>query len=641
MKMRLPLVTRLLTLFACLVAAPPRSAAAGLSLQAVPPVPGGPLVLNLTGFNPDWVYTLQASPAPGRVPFAPVVTGVPYQMSFTVPAPAGSAMFYRAMGTNLYGHPLAPGAVAGPAARPAMGFNSWFAYSVGISETNMMATADAMATNGMVAAGYQYLVLDQGWTAQGRYPDGTPMIRTNFPHGMKYLADYVHSKGLKLGLYTSPDTNYHGFIASGGHVAQDALLFAQWGVDYVKFDTDSRSATEVFANAFLSTGRPLWLAPTYGNFESWIPSETSSWRGNGGLHGATDLSPTGGPGGDGVLVSGWEILLEHIDYLAQYADSVGPGHWNDPDAGDVNVFNAPFTKPEMAMFSILACNMMWDGVPLADGVPADALFYLTNSEVIAVHQDAAGLVGRPVATNDTGLGQVWCRPLGAANGAVKAVCFLNRDNLNPQTISVNWSTLGLTNGSALVRDLFQHANLGHFTNGYTVTLEPQDCLLVSVTAGAPPFLHPGTNYLSDQGYLVGFTNGSASLFQYVGTVWPAKDLADSGTPMRLHGRVYPKGLGTDANAWVQYALGGLASSFHAEIGIDDLFTTRAQAVFRVWLDGAVIYESGILAPGSPIQVLDLPVAGGQLLTLQVVTAEPGGETANDVCDWANAYVVCP
>ena len=604
-------------------------------------VPGtNQMVLRLQGSKPDWTYRIESSAAVSPPVFYPVLTGAPGQDSFTVNVNRRKPMMFRASGTNEYEHPPPAGAYAAPARTPALGYNSWIGNGASISESLILAIGDAMATNGMRAAGYQYVVLDQGWTANDRNADGTPIISTNFPHGMAYLADYMHARGLKLGLYTGSATNYHGFIGSGGHLAQDGLTYAKWGVDYVKFDGDSRTDFELFGNAFRATGRALFFAPSYGDFEPWIPAETSSWRGNGGVNRLTDLLP-GGVTIAGIHYSGWEILLQHIDYIAQYADTVGPGHWNDPDAADPSYWPGGFAKPEMAMFSVLACNLMWSGIPPVQGLPLTALYYLTNSEVIAVHQDAAGIQGTLVAANASGLGQVWCKPLGTPTGNVKAVCCLNRSTNSSQTITVPWSAIGLSNRPALVRDLFQHANVGNFTDSYSVTLGPQDCQLVTITAGAPPFLSRGTNFLSDLGYLAGWTNGSAILFQHAGDWWPARDRAVGQQPMSINARHYEKGIGMMANGWLQFALGGLASTFHAEIGIDDLVQDRSRTVFWVWVDGILQYDSGMLGRGSPTQVIDLPLWGGQVLTLEVMSAAFQGPTSNTDCDWGNAYLVVP
>ena len=364
-------------------------------------------------------------------------------------------------------------------------------------------------------------------------------------------------------------------------------------------------------------------------------SQTPNWVFQGTNPPPTDVTIAG------IHYSGWEILLQHIDYIAQYADTVGPGHWNDPDAADPSYWPGGFAKPEMAMFSVLACNLMWSGIPPVQGLPLTALYYLTNSEVIAVHQDAAGIQGTLVAANASGLGQVWCKPLGTPTGNVKAVCCLNRSTNSSQTITVPWSAIGLSNRPALVRDLFQHANVGNFTDSYSVTLGPQDCQLVTITAGAPPFLSRGTNFLSDLGYLAGWTNGSAILFQHAGDWWPARDRAVGQQPMSINARHYEKGIGMMANGWLQFALGGLASTFHAEIGIDDLVQDRSRTVFWVWVDGILQYDSGMLGRGSPTQVIDLPLWGGQVLTLEVMSAAFQGPTSNTDCDWGNAYLVVP
>ena len=138
----------------------------------------------------------------------------------------------------------------------------------------------------------------------------------------------------------------------------------------------------------------------------------------------------------------------------------------------------------------------------------------------------------------------------------------------------------------------------------------------------------------------GFTNASASLFAHVGSPWPAKDQANVLSPMKINGQTYPKGVGMLANGWVQYALSGLATQFHAEIGLDDRAGPQARVVFWVWLDGNLAYDSGIISPGAATQVFDLGVQWVQVLTLEVLTAQRGGATGGDVCDWGNAYLVC-
>lgn len=628
---------------------PGQVAGSGLTIQSSFFAQTNSLQFVLQGIDPNWVYQIESSSEPGRIPFSPVEVGRPGQSTFSVSRPDLGKNFYRATGTNAFGNrPIPTGAFSGPARHPALGYNSFQLNSTGITESLMVGITDCLATNGMAAAGYKYVVLDQGWSGNSRNPDGTPTISPSFPHGMAWLADYIHSKGLLMGLYTVTGSNFNGFIGSAGYFAEDAVTYSKWGVDYVKLDGGDfdRNNFEMFGNAWLSTGRPLWFAPTISTYDPWISNETSSWRGNGGKWEIADLHPWGVLYSQGYM-SGWGIAVLHADYIAQYGATVGAGHWNDPDELDASVSpgGAPYyvglAKPEMAIFSMLACNLMWDAIPPLQNYRMDTLYVMTNAEVLAIDQDALGIPGTVVSSNASGMGQVYARPLGTTNGNVKAVALLNRTDDQPQTITVNWTSLGLPNGPATVRDLFSHANLGIFTNSYTATVSPKDCELLTVTIGAPPFLHHGTNYLSDQGWLPGWTNASAGIYQIPGMIWPSKDISESKTPISINHQVYSKGIGMLANGRLQFALSGLATRFHAEIGIDDVFTTRSQAGFMVYVDGTKVFDSGLIINGSPTQFVDVDVTGGQILTLQIMTLEPDGLTINDSCDWANACVICP
>lgn len=552
---------------------------------------------------------------------------------------------------------------------PALGYNSWFYYGIGVSEAAMSNLFQMALTNGMKAAGYKYFVVDQGWTAYypdnwssntpyatgqtvwhngiawlatvnntnvvpgpqtntwvvngfaGRTTNGTPIIGTNFPHGIAYLANMAHTNGFLLGLYTPGGEWYNGFVGSGGTNAQaDGLTYASWGVDYVKFDSDLDSSV-VLIKAMLTSGRPVWFSPTMSSFDPFVAEEAASWRGS---YFNADMLP-----------GHWDIFLEHVDYAVDHAKFFGHGVWYNPDALDAGGISQN-TKAEMATFAVLTTDILWDSVPPAGNYWS--LFYMTNLEALAIDQDPGGFVGTLVSTNASGLGRVYAKPLGSAYGDKKAVCVLNRSTNSTQTITVNWADIGLpANSVAVVRDVFQQANLGYYTNSYSVTLAAQDSRLLTITKGNAPFFNIGTNYISDLGYLDGWTNSSVAGWPLgLGQqALPSRDVFYSGAPLTLAGKTYKKGISMIANSRIQFALGGLASRFHSDIGIDSYFYGLSSANFVVSLDGVVLFNSGNMG-NNTVQTVDVDVTGGQILTLDITN---NASLINNVGDWAGAYIL--
>jgi alpha-galactosidase len=228
---------------------------------------------------------------------------------------------------------------------------------------------------------------------------------------------------------------------------------------------------------------------------------------------------------------------------------------------------------------------------------------LTNPEVIAVNQDPAGEQGIQVA-GITGSSEIWCRPLGT-NFSAKAVGLLN-PSTSPKTITANWTDLGLQAGAAYVRDLWARSDLGLFTNGFTATVQPHSARLLSVS-GAPPALpRLGTNFLSDLQRAYG----------YVGWGTLATNRSISGNPLTLNGQTYASGLGAHACSGVEYFLGGQASRFQADIGVDDEVGTNGSVVFLVYADGKKIFSSGVMVGGGPHQTVDLDISGQNRVLVQ-------------------------
>ena len=331
----------------------------------------------------------------------------------------------------------------GLAKTPPMGWNSWNKFANRVSDQIVRQMADAMARNGMKDAGYVYVNIDDTWEA-GRDAQGNIETNSKFPD-MKALADYVHSKGLRLGIYSSPGPKTcAGYTGSFEHEEQDAKTYAAWGIDYLKYDWcsgssvyDYHSMPAVYAKmgqALLPAGRPIVFSLCqYGvlNGPQWGASVGGNlWRTTG------DISDNW----RSMSHIGFDLQLD----LAQYA---GPGHWNDPDMLEVG--NGGMTETEyrthMSLWSLLAAPLL-AGNDLRDVSPA-ILDMLTNKDVIAVDQDRLGKQAKRVAKD--GDLEVWARPL--ADGAY-AVGLFNR-GASTSKVTARWNDIGI-NGTARVRDLW-------------------------------------------------------------------------------------------------------------------------------------------------------------------------------------------
>jgi len=356
----------------------------------------------------------------------------------------------------------------GLAKTPPMGWNSWNAFAGNIDETKIKLIADVMVSSGMKDAGYVYLNLDDNWMANPAR-DGSGNLRpdpTRFPSGMKALADYVHGKGLKFGIYgdrgsmTCMNVPQSG---SYGHEQADAKTFASWEVDYFKNDNcnpvgDMQADYQTMQKALAGSGRAIvYNVCTPVGYQNWMPATGNSWRISG------DIVDKWDNGNDF-----YKGIINLIDANASLASHAGPGAWNDPDMLEIG--NGGCTTEEyrtqMSMWSIMAAPLLaGNDIRNMSQATKDILL---NTEVIAVDQDAAGIQGTRVSASG-GL-EVWSKPLGSANGTTKAVALLNR-NGSPATISVDFAKIGLS-GSVRVRDLWAKADLGSFMGSYSAASVP-------------------------------------------------------------------------------------------------------------------------------------------------------------------------
>lgn len=363
---------------------------------------------------------------------------------------------------------------------PPMGWNSWNKFQCGVSGDLIKTVADAIATNGMKEAGYEYVVIDDCWQVS-RDAEGNIVADAKlFPEGIKGVADYVHSKGLKFGIYSDAGTKTcAGRPASQGHEYQDALMYAKWGVDYLKYDwcnTGTRNAEEAYSTmskALLSTGRPIVFSMCeWGTAKPWLWAKGigNLWRTTGDIG---DRFIGGGKFPDGNCC---ELgVVDIVDLQAGLETFSGPGHWNDPDMLEVG--NGGMTNSEYrAHFSFWALL----AAPLISGndvrsMSAETKEILLNKEVIAIDQDALGRQGRRIKKE--GDLEVWGRPLKDGG---RAVIFFNRGKAEGE-IGVTWEEIAYPGHlPAKVRDLWEHKDLGSFTGSYKAKVAPHSVVMVKV-----------------------------------------------------------------------------------------------------------------------------------------------------------------
>lgn len=386
------------------------------------------------------------------------------------------------------------------AVTPPMGWSTWNYFHHNISDALIRAQADAMVSSGMRDAGYVYINIDGGWEG---YRDANGVLHPNkdFPD-MKALGDYIHSKGLKFGIYSGPGPGTcAGAPASYGHEAQDARMFASWGVDFVKYDLCSfrevmakesgadpnlevqpkmnidfahlmaqqpaevvqksdeimKAAYEKMHQAIVATGRPMVYSLCqygYAKVWDWAPKVGGNmWRTSG------DVSDNYAS----VTANGFREAG-----LARYAS---PGHWNDPDILEVGngKMSVDDSRTNFSLWAILAAPLI-AGNDLANMTP-ETKSILLNKEVIAVDQDSLGKEGD--RAYEDGPLQVWTKPL---SGGDLAVALFNGTG-DPTKMTLRLADVGW-HGPAAARDLWAHKDLGTLPSDYTVMVPGQGVVML-------------------------------------------------------------------------------------------------------------------------------------------------------------------
>ena len=349
---------------------------------------------------------------------------------------------------------------------PVMGWSSWNYYTCKVNDEIVRATADALVNTGMAAAGYRHVIVDDCWQGE-RDAEGTIHANSKFPD-MKGLSDYVHAKGLKFGIYSSPGPRTcAGFEGSLGHEEQDAKTYGAWGVDWLKYDLCTfrgDAAAQIAAykkmhDALEKTGRKIVFALCqYGNDRVW------SWGASvGGHQWRTSRDITDNY--DRMAMNGFgENGLERF---------AGPGHWNDPDMLEIG--NGKMSRDEyltqMSLWCILAAPLV-AGTNLKKATP-ETLAILMNPEVIALDQDSLGVQGHRVSQE--GPLEVWVKPLASGS---KGVGLFNRGE-NVMPVTANFADLGVS-GVATVRDLWAHKDIGTFHATFTAKVPAHGVVLLKI-----------------------------------------------------------------------------------------------------------------------------------------------------------------
>ena len=356
----------------------------------------------------------------------------------------------------------------GLARTPPMGWNSWNKFAGRVDDATVRSIADAMASNGMKEAGYRYVNIDDTWEG-GRDARGNIQTNKKFPE-MKALADYVHSKGLKLGIYSSPGPNTcAGYEGSYGHEEQDAKTYAAWGIDYLKYDwcgartlyTDEEmpAVYQKMGDALLASGRPIvYSLCQYGRLDVWkwgADVGGNLWRTTGDIRDSWDSMSRIGFG---------------QNELAQWAR---PGHWNDPDMLEIGngAMSEAEYKTHMSLWAILAAPLL-AGNDLRSMSPGIHQI-LTNREVIAVNQDKEGKQGKEVWKS--GDQEIWTRPL--SDGAT-AVAVFNRGK-DEAKVTVKWADLGIVQKKA-ARDLWLSQDVDAQGPEYSATVPGHGVVMLRV-----------------------------------------------------------------------------------------------------------------------------------------------------------------
>ncbi|WP_189134308.1 NPCBM/NEW2 domain-containing protein [Wenjunlia tyrosinilytica] len=507
-----------------------------------------------------------------------------------------------------------------------MGFNNWnsTACRAEFNESMVKGIADLFVSKGLKAAGYTYVNLDDCWAKTSRDSSGNLVPDpVRFPNGIKAVADYVHSKGLKFGIYTSAGTktcNTAGFPGGLGHEQQDADTFASWGVDYLKYDNcnnqgvDAKTRYRKMRDALKNTGRPIvYSICEWGQNKPWEWAQDTGnlWRTTG------DISDN------------WSSMVDKVHKNQVLAQFAGPGAWNDPDMLEVG--NGGMTDTEyrshFSLWSVMAAPLLI-GSDLRKASTA-TFDILRNTDVIAVDQDPLGKQGTVISSS--GGKAVYSKPLA---GGDRAVVLFN-ESTSAATISTTASAVGLPGGSSYtLRDLWTKST--RTTTGTISASVPAHGVVmyrVSKTGGnTPP--PSGTSAVSD----LSPTSATSGWGPFETDTSNGEKPAGDGRAITIQGVKYSKGLGVHAASDIGYYLGGACSTLTVDVGVDDEKTTTGSVVFQIFRDSTKVADSGLLTVDNAAKRLTANLSGGT--TLRLVVTDGGNGNNSDHADWADPRLTC-
>lgn len=380
----------------------------------------------------------------------------------------------------------------GLAQHPPMGWNCYHWFGTQPDEKIIRHGADGVVSSGLKAAGYIYVNMDDGWMAKVRDTNGNLVPNpARFPGGLKALTDYIHSKGLKAGIYlTCGQQTYQNLPGSLGYETKDANQIAAWGYDFLKYDyrtmdgeppRDCKAENIAMSKALKATGRPILFSMCeHGRSKpwTWASNYAHMWRIS------TDIKDCW----DGEHGGGWGFNKIINDKDADLFSYAGPGHWNDPDMTIVGLHGRQHwmgpgcTDTEYRAHFSLWCLL---AAPLMLGVDPNDMSAATrqtvlNPEILAINQDALGNQARRVSS--TNEADVWVKPLQSKAWAVG----LHNRSAAPAEMTLHWSDLGLADAARVaVRDVWAKRNLGSSTGRWTKTVAPHECVVVKVSSEAP------------------------------------------------------------------------------------------------------------------------------------------------------------
>lgn len=372
---------------------------------------------------------------------------------------------------------------------PPMGWNSWNTFQTNINEQMLRDMVDAYVSSGMRDAGYTYFVLDDGWMSKERDSNGSLVADPKkFPSGMKAFADYVHSKGLKFGIYNCAGTQTcAGYPGTHGYEYQDARLYASWGVDYLKYDwcnTDSINARDAYltmSRAIRAAGRPMIFSLCeWGNHAPWLWAKNIGqlWRTTADIHAGFDKDLSYGTWSSYSVMH----IVDLQDKIREYA---GPGHWNDPDMLEVgNGMTYAEDKAHFSLWCMLAAPLI-SGNDLRKMSPQTTAI-LTNKEVIAVDQDSLGIECFKYYSFD-GI-EIFVKALKDNS---LAICFLNRSS-RQQNIDFDWKehmiadtvsklNIDFNKNTYTLRDLWAKKNIGTTNKPLKQTIGSHEVLMLKLS----------------------------------------------------------------------------------------------------------------------------------------------------------------